>query len=76
MEIQTKIRQIGHSMGIVTAIPKDFVKNNNLKIGNTITININLKSQPHIWGLLKGIKGKSGLTTEELSEEADKGWED
>ena len=76
MEIQTKIRQIGHSIGIVTAIPKEFVEKNNLKLGNTITININVKSQPNIWGLLKGIKGKSGLTTEELLEEVDKGWED
>lgn len=76
MEIQTKIRQIGHSVGIVTAIPKEFVENNNLKIGNMITLNINVKSQPKIWGLLKGKKGKSGMTTEELLEEADKGWED
>lgn len=76
MEIQTKIRQIGHSVGIVTAIPKKFVENNNLKIGNIITVNINVKSQPNIWGLLKGKKGKSGMTTEELLEEADKGWED
>jgi hypothetical protein len=76
MEIQTKIRQIGHSVGIVTAIPKEFVENNNLKVGNMITVNINVKSQPNIWGLLKGIKGKSGMTTEELLEEADKGWEE
>mgnify|MGYP002867169170 CR=1 FL=1 len=76
MEIQTKIRKIGHSVGIVTAIPKEFAENNNLQIGNTITVNINVKSQPKIWGLLKGVKGKSGLTTEELLEEADKGWED
>lgn len=76
MEIQTKIRQLGHSVGIVTAIPKEFVENNKLKIGNIITVNINVKSQPKIWGLLKGMKGKSGLSTEELLEEADKGWED
>lgn len=75
MEIQTKIRQIGHSVGIVTAIPKEFVEKNNLKLGNIITVNINVKSQPKIWGLLKGVKGKSGMTTEELLEEADKGWE-
>ena len=76
MEIKTKIRQIGHSVGIVTAIPKEFVEKNNLKLGNIITININVKSQPKIWGLLKGMKCKSGMTTEELLEEADKGWED
>jgi len=76
MEIQTKIRQIGHSVGIVTAIPKEFVENNNLKIGNMITVNINIKSQPNIWGLLKGKRGKSGMTTEELFEDADKGWEE
>jgi len=76
MEIETKIRKIGHSLGIVTAIPKEFVKSNNLNIGNTIKIDINVKSQPKIWGLLKGMKGKSGMTTEELLEEADKGWED
>ncbi len=76
MEIQTKIRQIGHSVGIVTAIPKEFVEKNNLKLGNIITVNINVKSQPKIWALLKGVKGKSGMTTEELLEEADKGWED
>ncbi|MEK6859494.1 MAG: hypothetical protein AABX54_01635 [Nanoarchaeota archaeon] len=76
MEIQTKIRKIGHSVGIVTAIPKEFVEKNNLKLGNIITVNINVKTQPNIWGLLKGKKGKSGMTTEQLLEEADKGWED
>ena len=75
MEIKTKIRQIGHSVGIVTAIPKEFVEKNNLKLGNVVTVNINIKTQPDIWGLLKGAKGKSGLSTEELLEEADKGWE-
>ena len=76
MEIKTKIRQIGHSVGIVTAIPKEFVEKNNLKLGNVVTVNINIKTQPNIWGLLKGVKGKSRLTTEEILEEADKGWED
>lgn len=76
MEIKTKIRQIGHSVGIVTAIPKEFVEKNNLKLGNVVTVNINIKTQPNIWGLLKGVKEKSGLTTEKLLEEADKGWED
>ena len=36
MEIQTKIRQIGHSMGIVTAIPKDFVKAEPIKSGGKV----------------------------------------
>lgn len=32
------------------------------------------KLQPEIWGLLKNKKSKSGKTTEELLEKADKGW--
>lgn len=76
MEIETKIRKIGHSIGIVTAIPKEFVESNNLNIGNTIRIDINVKSQPNIWGLLKGKRGKSSMTPEELLKEADEGWAD
>lgn len=76
MKIETKIRKIGHSLGIATAIPKEFVESNNLNIGNTIRIDINVKSQPNIWGLLKGKRGKSSLTTEELLKEADEGWTD
>ncbi len=72
MEIQTKIRQLGHSMGIVTAIPKEFVENNKLKIGNIISVNINVKSQPKVWGLLKGVKEKSKKSVDEL---LDEGWE-
>ena len=68
MEIKTKLKKWGNSIGIV--IPKDIIKKRNLKPDQEVTVTIQDKpftKGKDIWGTMKFTK-----STEQLMREVDK----
>jgi antitoxin component of MazEF toxin-antitoxin module len=75
MEIKTKLKSIGGSLGIVQAIPSEFIKENNLSKDQDITLQIKLPSKAGaLFGLFRELKDE--IDVKKLHEETDKGWKD
>ena len=73
MEIKTQLKAMGGSLGINTAIPKDFIIANNLSKDQEITIEIKAPSKA---GALFGLFSNWKISTKELHKETDNGWKD
>jgi len=64
---------MGGSLGINTALPRSFIKENNLSKDQEITIEI---KAPNKAGILFGLFSDWKISAKELHKEIDKGWKD
>ena len=70
MEIETTVKKIGNSFGVL--FPKEFVRNENLKENKKVIINIvKIADLSDIFGSLKGKMKMSGQKMKDLARE---GW--
>jgi len=67
---ETKLKSWGNSIGVV--LPKDELKAEHLEVNDEVEVTVKKKSNPikEAFGKLKGVKGRTGRSTEELVMEA------
>ena len=68
---ETKLKAWGNSIGVV--LPKDELKAEHLAVNDEVEVIVKKKSNPlkEAFGMLKGVKGRTGKTTDELLKEID-----
>ncbi len=72
MAIETRIKKIGDSLGLI--IPDEIVKEKNLKSGEKVFVEIN--KPVHLRKFFGILKGKTRMTGQEFKDLARKGWND
>lgn len=72
IKAETKLKAWGNSVGVI--LPKDALREENLSVNDEVEVVVRKKSNllREAFGMLKGVKGKSGKTTAVLLREVDR----